>query len=90
MRPVNSRRISETGIRPAALNSSKNDRSVNRVAELLRAFRDQFIDQMLSRDVAGAVARLPEVELLLEAKQVEIRTHPAARRPLHLEGLGLP
>ncbi len=42
---------------------------------------------MLPRDVAGAVARLPEIELLLEAKQVEIRTHPAARCPLHLEGL---
>src|SRR5262245_29331314 len=58
-----------------------------RVAELLRARLHQLLEQVLAGDVARAVAGLAEIQLLLEAEQIQVRTHPAARRPLDLERL---
>ena len=87
--PVSCQRISDTGIMPAALTSSKQRFEREVLAELVRALAHQVLEQELAGDVARAVARLAQVELLLEAEQVEVRAHPAARRPLDLEGLGL-
>ena len=49
------------------------------VTELFGALGNQFVDQVLAGNVAGAVSRLPQVELLFEVQQIEIGPHPAAR-----------
>src|SRR5262249_44707414 len=59
------------------------------VAELVGPLAHQVLELNLAGDVARAVARLAQVELLLEAEEVEVGAHPAARGPLDLEGLGL-
>src|SRR6185312_3054120 len=59
------------------------------VAELMGSLSHQILELNLAGDVARAVARLAQVELLLEAEEVEVGAHPAARGPFDLEGLGL-
>ena len=44
------------------------------VTELERTLGEQVFDQRLARQIAGAIARLTEVELLLEENQVPIET----------------
>ena len=84
--PVSCQRMSETGMTPWASTSSKKLGQRELVAELTGlALRDQPLDQVLAGDVARAVAGLAQVELLLEAEQVEVLAHPAARRPVDVE-----
>src|SRR5215210_2124295 len=59
------------------------------VAELMGPLAHQILELNLAGDVARAVARLAQVELLLEAEKVEVGAHPAAWGPFDLEGLGL-
>src|SRR5688500_10041119 len=59
------------------------------IAELMSPLAHQILELNLAGDVARAVARLAQVELLLEAKKVEVGAHPAAWGPFDLEGLGL-
>ena len=73
---------------PAALISSITRCSVKRVAELPGALGDDLFHQPPAGDVAGAVARLPQVEVLLEAEQ-RVAPHPAARRPVDVNIGGL-
>src|SRR4029079_16854144 len=54
------------------------------VAELVGALAHQVLELDLAGEVARAVARRAQVELLLEAEQIEIGAHPAARGPFHL------
>ena len=49
--------------------------------QLLAAFAEQALEQILAGDVAGAVARLSQVQVLLEFQQLRLVAHPAARRP---------
>ncbi len=81
-RPVSCQRMSDTGIRPVAFTSSNQRRSVKASPSWVGAIGHQPLEQVLAGHVARAVARLPQIELLLEAEQVEVRAHPAARRPL--------
>src|SRR5262245_36591289 len=46
------------------------------------ALGEQRLELVLAHEIAGAVARLRQVELLLEPHEVAVDAHPAARRAL--------
>ena len=73
---------------PAPFSSSKYRRTVKALPSWC-AVLDELIDQILARNVTGAVSRLAHIELLLEAQQIEVGPHPAARSSFHLISLGL-
>ena len=75
-------------MRPAPFSSSKNPRRV-KVTPTAGAILDEFIDEGLAGDIARAVARLTQVELLFEAEQIQVRPHPPSGRPFDLKRLGL-
>ena len=76
--------ISSNGTTPEAFNWRKKFRQSELLALLLLRegiLADQAVEFEFAGDVAGAVARLTQVQELLEGHEIALRVGPAARRP---------
>src|SRR6478672_13027284 len=52
---------------------------------LVSIFGDQFVGEHLTGDVAAAIARLPQIQQLLECGERVLGIGPSPRRPLALK-----
>ena len=66
-------------MRPAASNSSMNCLHRESIAELPFAIGQQLLDLDLPGEIADAVARLLQIQVLLEAHEIALKAQPTAR-----------